>query len=209
MARLKLSKSALQQERDQLKLFERMLPSLDLKRRQLTMQLAKARRAYAAAQEAADELDRQIGQQLPMLANGDMDVSGFVRVNKIEIGEENVVGVRLPVLKRVDCSIADYSRLVQPAWVDVLVQRLADAIEQRARVSIAAQRVRMLEQQEKRVTQRVNLFDKILIPQAKRNCQRIRIFLGDGERASVARSKLAKGRQARQRAALLQQEGAS
>jgi len=206
MARFKLSKSALQQERNQLKLYERMLPSLDLKRRQLTMQLAQARREHAAARAAADELDRRIGQQLPMLAKRDIDVSGFVNIRDVEIGEENVVGVRLPVLKRIDCSVADYSRLVQPAWVDVLAQRLADAAEQRARVSIAAQRVRMLEEQEKRVTQRVNLFDKILIPQAKHNCQRIRIFLGDAERASVARSKLAKGRQARQRAALLQQE---
>ena len=39
MAKLKLSKSALQQERSQLALYQRTLPSLDLKRRQLTVEL--------------------------------------------------------------------------------------------------------------------------------------------------------------------------
>ena len=203
MAKLKLSKSALQQERNQLKLYQRTLPSLDLKRRQLTVELAKARREYGEAQQAVDELETTIGQQLPMLANPDVEVAGLVTMTDFDMGEENVVGVRLPILNRIECSVADYSMLAKPAWVDVLVERLKDAAEQRTRVLVAAERVRILEVQEKRVTQRVNLFDKILIPNAKRNIQRIQIYLGDAERAAVVRSKLAKGKQAKQRAALL------
>ena len=203
MAKLKLSKSALQQERSQLKLYQRTLPSLDLKRRQLTVELAKARREYGEAQQAVDELETTIGQQLPMLANPDVEVAGLVTMTDFDMGEENVVGVRLPILNRIECSVADYSMLAKPAWVDVLVERLKDAAEQRTRVLVAAERVRILEVQEKRVTQRVNLFDKILIPNAKRNIQRIQIYLGDAERAAVVRSKLAKGKQAKQRAALL------
>ena len=61
----------------------------------------------------------------------------------------------------------------------MLVERLKDAAEQRTQVLVAAERVRILQYQEKRVTQRVNLFDKILIPTAKRNIQRIQIFLVD------------------------------
>jgi V/A-type H+/Na+-transporting ATPase subunit D len=86
----------------------------------------------------------------------------------------------------------------------VLVERLRDAAEQRTQVLVATERVRILKYQEKRVTQRVNLFDKILIPNARRNIQRIQIFLGDAERAAVVRSKIAKAKQARQRDALLQ-----
>ena len=127
----------------------------------------------------------------------------MVEMTDFELGEENIVGVRLPVLQRIECKVADYSLLAKPAWVDVLVERLRDAAEQRTRVLVAAERVRILEVQEKRVTQRVNLFDKILIPTAKRNIQRIQIYLGDAERAAVVRSKLAKSKQARQREALL------
>ena len=203
MAKLKLSKSALQQERNQLKLYQRTLPSLDLKRRQLTVELAKAKRALKAAEQAVDELESRIGEQLPMLANPDIQVSGLVEMTDFELAEENVVGVRLPLLKRIHCSVADYSLLAKPAWVDVLVERLRDAAEQHTQVQVAAERVRILEYQEKRVTQRVNLFDKILIPTAKRNIQRIQIYLGDAERAAVVRSKLAKAKQAKQRALLL------
>jgi len=209
VARLKLSKSALQQERSQLKLYQRTLPSLDLKRRQLTVELAKARTALTDARQRVEELETSIGEQLPMLANPDIEVTDLVRMTDFELGEENVVGVRLPVLERIHCTVADYSLLAKPAWIDVLVQRLRDAAEQRTQVLVAAERVRILEYQEKRVTQRVNLFDKILIPTAKKNIQKIQIFLGDAERAAVVRSKLAKAKQARQRAALLDRgEGA-
>ena len=203
MAKLKLSKSALAHERSQLKLYERTLPSLDLKRRQLSVELAKARVALEEARRAVDALETTIGEQLPMLANPDIEVSGLVTMTDFELGEENVVGVRLPILRRIECSVAEYSLLAKPAWVDVLVERLKDAAEERTRVLVAEERVRILQVQEKRVTQRVNLFDKILIPTAKRNIQRIQIFLGDAERAAVARSKLAKGKQAKQREAML------
>jgi len=205
VAKLRLSKSALQQERSQLKLYESTLPSLDLKRRQLTVELAKARRAYQETQQAVTKLETSIGQQLPMLANPDIEVTGLVEMTDFDLGEENVVGVRLPVLRSIHCTVADYSLLAKPAWVDVLVERLRDVAELRTQVLVDAERVRILEYQEKRVTQRVNLFDKILIPTARRNIQRIQIFLGDAERAAVVRSKIAKRKQARQREALLGQ----
>jgi V/A-type H+-transporting ATPase subunit D len=203
VAKLRLSKSALQQERSQLKLYESTLPSLDLKRRQLTVELAKARRIYVEKQQAVENLEASIGQQLPMLANPDIEITGLVEMTDFELGEENVVGVRLPVLERIHCTVADYSLLAKPAWVDVLVERLRDVAELRTQVLVDAQRVSILEYQEKRVTQRVNLFDKILIPTAKHNIQRIQIFLGDAERAAVVRSKIAKRKQAKQREAQL------
>ncbi len=209
MAQLKISKSAMQQERNQLKLYKRTLPSIDLKRRQLTVELGKARREHARALQAVDELETTIGQQLPMLANEDVDVRGLVSMTDFELGEENVVGVRLPSLIRIECTVSDYSLLAKPAWVDVLVERLKDAAEQRTRAVVSAERVRILEIQEKRVTQRVNLFDKILIPRAEANIKRIEIFLGDAERAAVVRSKLAKAKQAKQRAALLRRSADS
>jgi len=193
----------MQEERSQLKLYESTLPSLDLKRRQLTVELAKARQTYVETQQAVESLETSIGQQLPMLANPDIEITGLVEMTDFELGEENVVGVRLPVLARIHCTVADYSLLAKPAWVDVLVERLRDVAELRTQVLVDAERVRILEYQEKRVTQRVNLFDKILIPTAKSNIQRIQIFLGDAERAAVVRSKIAKRKQAKQREAML------
>jgi V/A-type H+-transporting ATPase subunit D len=199
MAKLKLSKQSLQKQRELLKLYKRLLPSLDLKRRQLTLETQKARQEHAAAQAALEELDTKIGAELPMLANSEMDLTGLVRKADLKVREQNLVGVKLPVLDHMEFKVAGYSRLASPAWVDVLVERLRDAARERVRVEIAAERVRVLEQATRRITQRVNLFDKILIPTSKKNIQRIQIFLGDADRAAVVTSKIAKGKQAEQR----------
>jgi V/A-type H+-transporting ATPase subunit D len=202
MAKLKLSKQSLHHQQEQLKLYKRLLPSLDLKRRQLTMEAQKAQEEHAAAVAQIDALETRIGEELPMLADEGLHLRDLVVVKGYKLGEQNIVGVRLPVLESLDCQVAEYSPLATPAWFDMLVQRLKDAKTCRLRAEIAAQRLDILRLQLRRVTQRVNLFDKILIPTARRNIQRIRIYLGETERAAVVTSKLAKSKQLQQRNAL-------
>jgi len=202
MAKLKLSKQSLHHQQEQLKLYKRLLPSLDLKRRQLTMEAQKAQEEHAAAVAQIDALETRIGEELPMLADEGLHLRDLVVVKGYKLGEQNIVGVRLPVLESLDCQVAEYSPLATPAWFDMLVQRLKDAKTCRLRAEIAARRLDILRLQLRRVTQRVNLFDKILIPTARRNIQRIRIYLGETERAAVVTSKLAKSKQLQQRNAL-------
>jgi V/A-type H+-transporting ATPase subunit D len=192
MAKLRLSKAALAKERQQLKLYGRLLPSLDLKRRQLTVESEKARRACREAQSAAQQYENDVGQKLPMIANPNIDLRGLVQLQDVELGTENIVGVKLPVLTRVDYEVAEYSFISTPAWVDELVTRLQEIIELRLKARLAAKRVQILEYAVRRVTQRVNLFDRILIPNARRNIKKIQVFLGDLERDAVIRSKIAK-----------------
>jgi len=202
MAKLKLSKQSMHHQQEQLKLYKRLLPSLDLKRRQLTMEAQKAQEAHAAAVAQIDALETRIGEELPMLADEGLHLQGLVVVKGYKVGEQNIVGVRLPVLESLDCQVADYSPLATPAWLDILVQRLKDAKTCRLRAEIAAQRLDILRLQLRRITQRVNLFEKILIPTAHQNIQRIRIYLGETERAAVVTSKLAKSKQLQQRSTL-------
>lgn len=194
MSPLRLNKASLQQERSRLRLYEKLLPSLDLKRRQLKLELDRARAEHARTRAEVVALETRIGADLPMLANPDLDLAELVKMTAFELDEENVVGVRLPRLLKVECEVAEYSLLAKPAWVDVLVERLKDAAVARTRVQVAAERERILTRAERRITQRVNLFEKILIPRARKNIQRIRIFLGDLERAAVVQAKLAKAR---------------
>lgn len=195
MARLKLSKSSLQQERVKLKLYERLLPSLELKRRQLVIELDEARKEHEATRAEVERLEARVGVELPMLANTEIDLKGLVKMTAFDLGHENVVGVRLPLLKEVGFEVAEYSPLAKPAWVDALVERLRDAAEARTRIQVSAERVRILKRAERRITQRVNLFEKILIPRARGNIERIQIWLGDMGRAAVVQAKLAKARQ--------------
>ena len=100
--------------------------------------------------------------------------------------------ILLPVLRKMEFEVAPYSLLTRPAWVDVVVVRLKEAIERRIQVTVAVERARVLDKAVRRTTQRVNLFERILIPSAKKNIKRIQIFLGDVERDAVVRSKIAK-----------------
>ncbi|MGY6276951.1 V-type ATP synthase subunit D [Methylomonas sp. MgM2] len=206
MAKLKLSKQALHHQQEQLKLYKRLLPSLDLKRRQLTMETQKAQEEYAAALSALDALQTRIGEELPMLADESLRLKDLIVVKAYQRGEQNVVGVRLPVLESMDCQVADYSLLGTPPWLDLLVQRLKDAKISQLQAEIAAERLDILRVQMRRITQRVNLFEKILIPTTHQNIQRLRIYLGETERSAVVTSKLAKSKQLQIRGALTEAE---
>jgi V/A-type H+-transporting ATPase subunit D len=202
MAKLNLSKGGLQKQRDDLRQFQRVLPSLDLKRMQLLGELKRAQHQLQEVEAEVRRLYQRIAEQLPMLANRKIDVSGLVKIKAIEIGEENLVGVKLPVLRDVKCEVANYSMLAKPHWVDTLVARLKQMVELKTRVQVAADRVQSIEHAVRKTTQRVNLFDKILIPTARANIKKIQIYLADAERAIVVNSKITKNIRRKQRAAL-------
>jgi len=125
------------------------------------------------------------------------NLASLVCVRKVPLSEENVLGTRLPIIRgELDFDVADYSRLVTPFWVDFLVADLEKLSELRVHLQVRRERVERLDYAARRITQRVNLFEKVLIPKAQENIRRIVIFLSDQERAAVVRSKIAKNKHA-------------
>jgi V/A-type H+/Na+-transporting ATPase subunit D len=202
MARLTLSKSSLSMQSRQLKTFERFLPSLDLKRRQLIAERAKAVQAIAETERAIDILREQLKTAIPMAANQEVSVDGLVSVASVQIDTINIMGVRLPQLGQIQLKRRSYSLLAKPAWVDNLAELLAKKLQLRLQIQVDQRRLMLLDEAVKTVTQRVNLFDKVLIPRTRENIRKIRIFLADAERAAVVRAKIAKGKRAREAVAL-------
>ena len=196
MAKLQLSKSALAREQKSLKTFQRFLPSLDLKRQQVMAERAKAERALADTRREIERFRKEAGEKLPMLALGEVDLTDLAKLKKVTLGTENVVGTRLPKLEEIEVEVRPYALMGRPQWVDRTAEILRDMLELRVRVQVEERRLELLEQAVKTVTQRVNLFDKVLIPTAKQNIKRIQIYLSDLQTAAVARSKLAKKKHA-------------
>lgn len=193
--RLSLNKNSLKRERDHLTMYRRFLPSLDLKRQQLAT-------ALKVAQAAVDELEAEEGRDwnaltrlLPSLGSSTIDpeqLSGLVRVSNVSLRIENVVGARIPAVDRIETERAEYSRLTLPFWVDQFVENLDAIVRQRIHLQVRRERLRILEAAARKITQRVNLFEKVLIPKAESNIRKIGVALADQERASVVRSKMAK-----------------
>ena len=197
---LALNKTTLKQQRDQLKMFKRFLPSLDLKRQQLLAALKQARHELAEVERQIDELWKRLEQVFPLLGSSTVatrNLASLVRVRSVPLEEENVLGTRLPIIRgELEFDVADYSRLVTPFWVDFLVADLEKLAELRVHLQVRRERVERLDYAARRITQRVNLFEKVLIPKAQENIRRIVIFLSDQERAAVVRSKIAKNKHA-------------
>ncbi|MEM9393044.1 MAG: V-type ATP synthase subunit D [Pseudomonadota bacterium] len=192
MARLQLNKSSLAREATQLRTYERFLPSLDLKRQQLMGEKAKAVAEVAKLEAEVAALAEQVGRKVPMLGNRDIDLSGLVELTDYQLAEENVVGTRLPVLDKIEVVVRPYSPMVLPHWVDQVTHLLHDMLTARLKVQVARQRVELLAKAVDTITQRVNLFDKVLIPNARANIKKIRIYLSDEQTSAVNRSKIAK-----------------
>lgn len=199
MSKISLTKSGLQKEKQQLLLYVKLLPSLELKRMQLMAEYARAQTEKAHFQEVSEKEISAVDQKLPMVGNRDIHLEKLLSINSIEIGEQNIVGIKLPYLKKISFDVLDYSFLATPHWVDAALLELKKGIEARMNLKIMDMRIDKLKTAVRRMTQRVNLFEKILIPSSKKNIQKIQIALGDAERTAVIRSKLAKGIQPKQK----------
>ncbi|XWN31122.1 MAG: V-type ATP synthase subunit D [Devosia sp.] len=196
MPRLQLNKSSLAREAAQLRTYERFLPSLDLKRQQLMAERAKARLEVVALQDKVRALAATVAANVPMLADQDIDLDGLVRLTNYKLGTENVVGTKLPTLAQVEVEVQPYSPMAKPHWVDDVARLLHDMVRMRLALGVAKERVSRLDAAVTTITQRVNLFDKVLIPTSRANIKKIRIYLSDEEMAAVVRSKLSKRKRA-------------
>jgi len=197
MAKLALNKSSMHRESKRLKSFEQFLPALDLKRKQIIGERYKARKQLADQEQAIAELRARVRDRLPMMAEEGLQLEGLVTVSGVALGDENLVGIHLPTLAEMTVDRAPYSLFARPHWVDALANLLEQMLRLQLTRRIQLRRLALLEQALQKTTQRINLFEKVLIPAARRNIRRIQIFLSDGERAGVVRAKISKDKKRR------------
>ena len=196
MAQLQLNKSSLSNQKTKLKTYQRFLPSLDLKRQQLMVEKAKAQTELDIYLATMRDLTKRVGTDLPMLDNPEVDLTGIVRLKDYQLTSENIVGTKLPVLTRINIEIKPYSTIAKPHWVDDVARLLQQMLETRLHVQIAKKRVKLLDEAAKTISQRTNLFEKILIPTTRDNIKKIKIYLSDAQMSAVVRSKIAKRKRA-------------
>lgn len=139
-----------------------------------------------------EQCREKVSQMIPMLSYREINLNDLVKVSAVEIGEENIVGINVPVLINVKLATTTYSPYLKPHWVDTLVVQLKIMLELKLRQQVDRRRLTILETAVKKVSQKVNLFDKVLIPKTERNIRKIRIYLSDAERADVVRAKMTK-----------------
>ncbi len=192
MSKLALNKTTLNKERSQLRSYKQFLPSLDLKKKQLLIERSKAKQKLFVTHNQIQKLNLSIHDRLPMLSNNLVDLMGLVKVTSVQLNEEVVLGSKLPVIHSIDIEAATYSFLAKPQWVDFLVEELRSMFSLKIQAQVEEKRLEILKAATTKITQRVNLFEKILIPKTMQNIKRIQVYLWDVERSAVVRAKISK-----------------
>ena len=194
MADLALNKSSLQKETAGLKTYRKFLPSLELKRKQLMAENTKAQAQYAETAQGYERAQQVLTDYLTILAGEQELLAGLLKVTHVELTEENIVGTVVPVLVDLQVERKPYSFLTTPAWLDEAIASLEEIARLRWLMVIREERALLLGEALRKTTQRVNLFDKVLIPRTVGNIRKIKIFLSDVERAEVVRAKISKAK---------------
>jgi len=194
MAKIKLTKTELKAQTDALKRFQRFLPMLQLKKQQLQGEIAAivAKAEDAAAREGAlrGEIDRWVG----LLATDESFVDGLVKVKKVNKGTANIAGVAIPTFESVETDMKEVDPWASPAWVDAAAAAAEKILTLQAERAVYDEQRRLVADELQRTSQRVNLFEKVKIPECREAIRVIKIALGDEQTAAVARGKIAKSR---------------
>ena len=194
MAKIKLTKTELKAQTDALKRFQRFLPMLQLKKQQLQSEIvgisAKADEVGAKERAVRAALDRWVG----LLATDEALLSGLVKVKEVRTGTANIAGVAIPTFESIETDVKDIDPWATPAWVDDAIKTTTEVLSLLCERAVFEEQRRLVTLELQTTSQRVNLFEKVKIPQCKEAIRVIKIALGDEQTAAVTRGKIAKGR---------------
>ena len=193
MAKVKKTKTELKAQRDALKRYRRYLPTLQLKKQQLQLEIRKVDQAVAD-KRAEEEAARDGLSSWVKLYADDHDYLAYLTVASMEVEPGNIAGVAVRSLKTLKFKRGAVDLWATPAWLDSGLATLEQLFRLRVERRLLEETHRLLAEELRTTSQRVNLFEKVKIPECRENIRVINIFLGDENTSAVVRSKIAKGK---------------
>mgnify|MGYP001598684217 CR=1 FL=1 len=192
MPKIKLTKGELKVRRDSLRQYYRCLPTLQLKKQQLQAEILHQRSRIAEKEESGRARVREASAWAGLLTDRSIDIKDFLKPYSVKASSRNIAGIDLPVFEETVFALADYDLFLTPLWIDAAIDALRKLIALREEIKILEMGKAILARELKVTTQRVNLFEKVKIPEAEEAIRRIKIFIGDQMTNAVGRSKIAK-----------------
>lgn len=192
MASIKLTKNELKVQKDALKMYRRYLPTLTLKKQQLQVEIYAIRSKAAAVRKEREVLEKGFDDWIAVFSEQNAFPDHVVTVSNIRKGEGNIAGVTIPTFEGADFTRGDYDLYETPLWVDIAAYHMEKALSLDLEAEVLEEQVRLLEAELHATSQRVNLFEKVKIPETVENIRKISIYLADQQVNAVVRSKIAK-----------------
>ncbi len=205
MAKIKLTKNELKVQKDALKMYRRYLPTLTLKKQQLQSEIRTIEANAKAVRKQREELEKGFESWIAVFSEGTFP-KDLIAVSNIKKGEGNIAGVQIPTYEGADFSRGEYDLYETPLWVDIAADHVEKAISLDLQAQVLDEQVRLLEAELLSTTQRVNLFEKVKIPETQENIKKISIYMADQQVSAVVRSKISKRKIAARNADTPQEE---
>ena len=193
MAEVKLTKNELRTQQRHLLQLRKYLPTLQLKKAMLQIEVNEARLHIDALRDVYRVTRKKVEDFSSLLSDKEsIDLRDAAHVARVNRYVENIAGVEVPQFESVEFVPFEYHLFGAPAWVDAAIIGLRKIATAKAEVDVAEEKKRALEKELREVSIRVNLFEKVLIPRAIVNIKKIKVFLGDQQLAAVSQAKVAK-----------------
>ena len=197
MATLKLTKNEQKVQKDNLKQYQRYLPTLQLKKQQLQSVIMKENAELEKKEAERTEMIGDLDEWVAVFAENTIfdeskKLENLVQPDTVISTTENIAGVRVPLFEELTFKDISYDVDDYPLWVDTAVIKLREIARLDAIVSTMRKRVECLEKELRTTSQRVNLFEQVKIPEAKENIRVIGVYLGDQQTNAVVRGKISK-----------------
>ena len=197
MAKIKHTKTELKAQSDALKRFQRFLPMLQLKKQQLQAEIAAISARIDEVSVREQSARASLSGWVKLFSTPDESVQHLVAVDRIVTDSSNIAGVTIPVFKSIDTTVADLDLFASPAWFDDATAMLTAILSLKAERSVLERQRELVVLELNTTSQRVNLFEKVKIPECRENIRIIKIAIGDEQIASITRGKIAKSRSRR------------
>ena len=189
--KVKLTQSELKRQRDALRQYERYLPTLQLKKQLVQLEIVHQESALREREASLSGMKEAAENWSGLLVEAPV-IRQWLIPAKVITGKKNVAGIDLPVFERVDFEVAEYDLFLAPLWVDKGLEALRDMVSLREEMRVIGEGISILRHELRITTQRVNLFEKVKIPGTKEAIRLIKIAIGDQMTSAIGRSKIAK-----------------
>lgn len=192
MPKIKLTKGELKKQRDALKQYNRYLPTLQLKKQQLQTEILRAVTSLEEKKHQHRERMHRDEVWAGLLSDACVVIKPWIKPMNVVTSAKNIAGVDIPVFNAIEFSQSEYDLFLTPLWVDAAIEALRATVSLREEIKVVEESVELLKQELRITTQRVNLFEKVKIPEAEETIRVIKIYIGDQMTNAVGRSKMAK-----------------
>lgn len=194
MAKIKHTKTELKAQTDALRRFQRFLPMLQLKKQQLQAEIAAISVRLAEVEERGVRAREALNRWVALYSDSGVCPENLVAFRGVRTTQGNIAGVTIPVYEGIDAEPVPLDPYRTPAWTDDAQDMLLGLMRIRAEADVLRRQRDLVREELHTTGQRVNLFEKVKIPECRENIRIIRIFIGDEQTAAVVRGKIAKSR---------------